>query len=718
MLSDLNYKKMSSSEVLKQIQNDYYKEQETKEKKYEEYIGKIIEKNPYYIREKQNSETRRKPRRRTWVSDNEDHNESGSDDIIEIEDSIDDSEHEKDFENENKKSSRKAIVISDDDNIIISESNNDDEDSNSSQELIITRKISNNNSRKRSRIIKDEEEDDNDNDNEENENNDDNINNGDKPKKKPYMERSQKSIFDILNNSHEENNNNNDNDNDNQNKYKPSFKDTDEIQNFEHDKNFLLGNLKKGRIKNNQLSLNKSKHKNVPKMVQKKEIYINRNNQNEMSSEIDTSNTEDIKDEIQSISDESELSELDVKNKKSKGSIILFDDDDVNDNLNKDKPYNIKRDKKVKRNNFDNIDHIKGKNEDSKGKNSSQDNLNDTQEKSSGRLNINDMTNQYFVDLEKSDISNKNRIPKVKLGNLLDYVKVIKNLDNRDKKMNELKSKSTTTQSQSLPSSSTSLYPLTDFLKFDENSLSLSDSLISTKSNNYSNKSQVSPSTSTNKDENYNETSTSSVVAPSISIQNEAKKINSNNKRIDNYSIINIKNNITDKVNKPKELQQSSIDVSTTSLPVINSNNSVHGNIGNNNNDMIKSSNTIPSTSPVSSTSLMSISSLTSSIMSNKIIPFLFQDQIENLSLSQTYIPLDISFSNQNCIIQLIYSDFVQWFSKSLSFPSPFHLFQHLCLLPIQEMAKVKLSPYFSLMNAEINEDLNLLGLNYYYNRS
>jgi len=521
MLSDLNYKKMSSSEVLKQIQSDYYKEQETKDKKYEEYIGKIIEKNPYYIREKYNSETRKKPRRRTWINDNEDHNESSSDDIIEVEDSIDDSENEKDFKNDIKKSSGKAIVISDDDNIVISESN-DDESSNSSQELIIARKASDNNGRKRSRIIEDEEEDDSDDDYEENGNNDDNVNNSNKKTKKPYMERSQKSIFDILDSTHEGNNNNSnngDNNNNNQNESKSSFKVTNDIQNFEHDKNFLLGNLKKGRIKNYQLFLNKNKRKNDPKVDQKEEKYIsspnkkrkeinnNENNPIEISSEIDTSNTEDIKDEIQSInSDESGLSELDVKNKKSKGSIILFDDDDnINNNLNSGKHYHTEREKREKENNFDNIvDHIKDKNESSKGKNSSQDNLSDVQEKSSGRLNINDMTNQYFEDLEKSDINNRNKMPKIKLGNLLDYVKVIKNLDNRNKKKNELISKSTTTQSQSLPSSSTSLYPLTDFLKFDENSLSLSDSLISSKDKNYSNEFEISPSTSTDIDENHN----------------------------------------------------------------------------------------------------------------------------------------------------------------------------------------------------------------------
>ncbi|KAL6604162.1 hypothetical protein U3516DRAFT_908887 [Neocallimastix sp. 'constans'] len=63
-------------------------------------------------------------------------------------------------------------------------------------------------------------------------------------------------------------------------------------------------------------------------------------------------------------------------------------------------------------------------------------------------------------------------------------------------------------------------------------------------------------------------------------------------------------------------------------------------------------------------------------------------------------------------------SDGVKWFSNSLSFPSPFHLLQHLCSLPIKEISKVTLSPYFTLMNKEIYKDLEQLGLNYYSNRS
>jgi len=123
---------------------------------------------------------------------------------------------------------------------------------------------------------------------------------------------------------------------------------------------------------------------------------------------------------------------------------------------------------------------------------------------------------------------------------------------------------------------------------------------------------------------------------------------------------------------------------------------------------------TIPTfADPTPPSSLISISSLTSNIMSNKIIPFLFKDQDQEEENMLEFNP-----ESENCIVQLLFSDFMQWFSKSLCFASPYHLLQHLCNLPLQEMAKVKVSPYFKLMNKEIYEDLNQLGLNYYSNRS
>jgi len=118
----------------------------------------------------------------------------------------------------------------------------------------------------------------------------------------------------------------------------------------------------------------------------------------------------------------------------------------------------------------------------------------------------------------------------------------------------------------------------------------------------------------------------------------------------------------------------------------------------------------VPTTPPLPPSSFISISSLTSNIMSNKIIPFLFKDQDQEDSI------LEFNPESENCIVQLLFSDLMQWFSKSLFFTSPYHLLQHLCNLPIQEMAKVKVSPYFKLMNKEIYEDLNQLGLNYYSN--
>jgi len=764
MLSDLNYKKMSSSDVLKQIQNDYYKEQETKERKYEEYIGKIIEKNPYYIREKHNSETRKKLRRRTWIKGNEDHDEIEDDDIIEIEDNIDYSTDKKKFKSKSKKPSGKAIIISDDDddnkiiisesndddniiiyesndddnniiisesndnnsNIIISESNDDDdESSNSSQELIVVKKLSSNN-RKRSRIIEEEEDDDEEEEKEE-EDNEENDNDG-KSTKKSYMGRSQKIIFDIINSSNEgkknDNNNNNNNSDNHRNTNESSTKVIDEIRKY--DQNFILGNPRKGRIKNYQLLLNKKKYRGDPIMNQKREKYIsignkkesniNRNSLNELSSDIDTSNAEYLNDEILSVnSDENEISELDKKNKHNTGSIILFDDDNsINYALNNDENYHNKKDKR-KGKNFNSNDQIEKEKGNMKEKKVGKEILSNSKEKSSRSLKINDMANQYFENLEKPDINNKNDVPKVKLGNLYDYVKVIKNLDNRNTKKDELKL--TEIQSVYAPFSSTSLFSLSGMTNFDDNLQN--NSLVNFKGKDNHDlviSSVTSSSTSIDESESHNEITTSSVTTPSITIQDITKNANRNNRKniINDDSSIKKESNVMEIVNKHEESQKSLIDISTTPLPITNSNNNIHSSII----DTIKSSITIPSSSPFPSPSLMTISSLTSSIMSNKIIPFLFEDQNEKLSLSQEHIPLNIDFNNRNCIIQLLYSDFMKWFSKSLSFPTPIHLFQHLCFLPIQEMAKVKLSPYFTSMNAEIYKNLDRLGLNYYYNSS